>query len=57
MNEGKAKYYDAAARWIGKVRTAYLNMGRPKEWDTYLAELLDRHQRKYKLVPMLKALE
>jgi hypothetical protein len=31
-------------------------MGREEEWRTYLSELLDRHQRKYKLVPMLEAL-
>ena len=26
------------------------------EWQTYLDELLSQHGRKYKLVPMLKAL-
>jgi hypothetical protein len=26
------------------------------QYRTYLSELLDRHQRKYKLVPMLEAL-
>jgi uncharacterized Zn finger protein len=57
MNEGKAQYYSVAARWLGKARTAYLNMGRKEEWETYLSELLNRHQRKYKLVPMLKALK
>ena len=48
---------DAAVRWLAKARTSYLNMGRKEEWDTYLSELLNRHQRKYKLVPMLKALK
>jgi len=33
--------------------TAYRNMGREEEWRAYLPELLDRHQRKHKLVPML----
>ena len=27
-----------------------------EEWQTYLDELLSQHGRKYKLVPMLKAL-
>jgi uncharacterized Zn finger protein len=39
-----------------KVRKAYHMLGREKEWQTYLDELLSQHGRKYKLVPMLKAL-
>lgn len=27
-----------------------------EEWQAYLSELLNQHGRKYKLVPMLKAL-
>ena len=56
MDEGKAQYYRTAANWLAKARMAYRNMGREEEWRTYLSELLDRHQRKYKLVPMLEAL-
>ncbi|MGE3908143.1 MAG: hypothetical protein AB7K36_02240 [Chloroflexota bacterium] len=56
MDEGRAQYYDAAARWLSKVRTAYQATGRQQEWQRYLAGLLTRHQRKYKLVPLLKAL-
>ncbi len=56
MDEGKAQYYHAAASWLAKARTAYQNMGREDEWRTYLSELLDRHKRKYKLMPMLEAL-
>jgi uncharacterized Zn finger protein len=57
MDEGKAQYYDAAARWLGKARTVYQAAGREQEWQVYLAGLLDHHQRKYKLVPLLKALK
>jgi uncharacterized Zn finger protein len=57
MGEGKAQYYDAAARWLGKARTVYQAAGREQEWQVSLAGLLDRHQRKYKLVPLLKALK
>lgn len=57
MNEGKAQYYEAAARWLGKARRAYRGTGREKEWQAYLDELLARHGRKYKLVPMLRALK
>ena len=56
MDEGKAQYYDAAARWLGKARAAYQATGRQQEWQRYLTGLLARHQRKYKLVPLLKAL-
>jgi uncharacterized Zn finger protein len=56
MDEGKAQYYHAAARWLGKARAAYRVAGRQQEWQVYLAGLLDRHRRKYKLVPLLKAL-
>jgi uncharacterized Zn finger protein len=56
MDDGKAQYYDAAARWLGKARAAYQATGRQQEWQRYLTGLLARHQRKYKLVPLLKAL-
>jgi len=56
MDGGKAEYYSSAASWLAKVRTAYRALGRAEEWLAYLNELLNRHGRKYKLVPMLKAL-
>jgi hypothetical protein len=37
-------------------RAAYLGAGRQEEWQTYLASLLERHRRRYKLTPLLKAL-
>lgn len=57
MDEGKAQYYGAAARWLGKARTAYQATGREQEWRAYRADLLTRHGRKYKLVPLLEALK
>ncbi len=56
MDEGKAKYYHHAVRWLEKARAAYRAAGREAEWNEYLDGLLRRHARKYKLVPMLKAL-
>jgi uncharacterized Zn finger protein len=56
MDRGKAEYYSSAANWLAKARTAYLASDRKAEWQTYLSELLSTHGRKYKLVPMLKAL-
>lgn len=57
MAEGRAQYRDAAARWLRKARAAVQATGRPKEWRHFLTGLLTRHQRKYKLVPRLRALQ
>jgi len=56
MNGGKAQYYGAAARWLARARDAYRAANREPEWRAYRAELLVQHARKYKLVPLLKAL-
>jgi len=56
MDRGKAELYNSAATWLAKARKAYHLQGRKEEWQTYLDELLSQHGRKYKLVPMLKAL-
>ena len=57
MDGGKSQYYGSAAHWLGKARDAYRASGRQQEWQAYLASLLDRHGRKYSLVPLLKALK
>lgn len=57
MDGGKSRYYGSAAHWLGKARDAYRASGREQEWQSYLASLLDRHARKYSLVPLLKALK
>jgi uncharacterized Zn finger protein len=56
MDRGKAELYSSAANWLAKARKAYHMLGREKDWQTYLDELLSQHGRKYKLVPMLKTL-
>jgi uncharacterized Zn finger protein len=48
--------YHSAANWLAKARKAYYMQGSKVEWQKYLDELLSQHGRKYKLVPMLKAL-
>src|SRR6266496_3265938 len=47
MDDGKAQYYRAAAGWLARARDAYRASGRQHEWQSYLADLLDRHGRKY----------
>jgi len=55
MDEGKAGAYEDAAEWLARSRPAYV-AGRASEWNQYLGGLIEKHARKYKLVPLLKAL-
>ncbi len=57
MNQGRSKYYDEAVDWLVKVQDAHLAAGREEEWLAYREELIELHQRKYKLRPMLEDLE
>ncbi len=57
MDPGKAKYYRHAANWLTKARAAYRTANREPEWQKYLSDLMQKHSRKYKLMPMLKELE
>ncbi|MFP4346012.1 MAG: SWIM zinc finger domain-containing protein [Anaerolineales bacterium] len=57
MDAGKAKIYHHAVEWIARVKAAYQAAGQEAEWRAYLDELLEKHHRKYKLVPMLERLK
>ncbi len=54
MNGGRAKAYETAVSWLQIAKDIYQHHQRQHEWQTYLEELLATHQRKYKLVPMLR---
>jgi uncharacterized Zn finger protein len=56
MNEAKSSQYEDAAMWLRKVKQAHEALGQKAEWRTYLGALCEKHQRKYKLMPLLKAL-
>lgn len=56
MDQGRSKYYAEAVSWLAKARDAWLASGREEEWRSYLDGLIDLHQRKYKLRPMLEDL-
>ena len=56
MNRGKAKDYDRAIEWLAIARQAYASAARQTEWRDYLSGLIQLHQRKYKLRPMLERL-
>jgi len=56
INAGKSKYYHHAVDWLRRAQMAYQVEGREAEWRAYLAEIRDRHGRKYKLMQMLRTL-
>jgi uncharacterized Zn finger protein len=56
MNGAKATYYEGAALWLSRARTAYHLLGRDEVWNASLADLLERQKLKSKLVPLLTAL-
>jgi uncharacterized Zn finger protein len=56
IEPGSAQYYAAAAEWLAKARAAAAAGGLLSQWEQRMDEIMSRHQRKYKLMPMLKAL-
>lgn len=56
MDGGKSGCYEQAVRWLKRAKAAYQAAERVAEWETYLDKLFNRHQKKYKLKPMLQAL-
>jgi uncharacterized Zn finger protein len=56
IDQGRSQYYDEAITRLEKLRDAHVAAGREEEWRDYLDDLVSRHQRKYKLRPMLQDL-
>ncbi len=56
MDGGKSQYYAQAGEWLSRAREAYRVAGREAEWRAYLQELMERHKRKYSLMPILERL-
>lgn len=56
MDAGKAQRYDDAVAWLAHAKQAYLAAGRNDEWRRYLEGVRTTHQRKYKLINLLKRL-
>lgn len=56
MNAGKAQSYDVATSWLQRAHDIYKQHNRLPEWQQYLGSVLTTHQRKYKLVPMLRGI-
>ncbi len=56
MDAGRSSEYDVAVEWLRLGRDILVAAGKKAQWDTYLAHLLEKHWRKYKLRPMLEEL-
>lgn len=51
IGKGQSKYYATAARWLAKVKAAYVRQGREDDWRAYL----DRLRAEYARRPALQA--
>jgi uncharacterized Zn finger protein len=56
IEAGKAQAYHHAVGWLESARAGYRAAGREEEWQAYLAEIRERHGRKWKLMGMIKGL-
>jgi len=56
MDNAQASYYEAAVEWLREGREILLESGQSAQWESILKELLQKHERKYKLRPMLESL-
>lgn len=56
MDGGQSSHYEDAAMWLRKAKQAYEAIGQKAEWQSYLDALCEKHQRKYKLMPLLRML-
>jgi uncharacterized Zn finger protein len=57
MDAGQANNYRIAADWLRRGRDIMFSSGENEIWETYLHQVMDKHQRKYKLMPMLRELK
>lgn len=56
IKKTQSKYYPAAARWLLKVKMAYLASGRQNEWQAYLSDLKTTYARRPALQRELRGL-
>jgi uncharacterized Zn finger protein len=57
MDEGKTKYYYHAVDWLRFVQRAYQQTEQLQKWQTYYAELRQKHARKRKLIDLMNSLD
>jgi len=56
MDAGQAQNYRVAAEWLRRGRDILISVGEKEMWRVYLDQVMEKHQRKYKLMPMLREL-
>ena len=56
MDAAQAQNYRTAAKWLQRGRDILLSAGEKDMWRVYLDQVMEKHQRKYKLMPMLHEL-
>lgn len=56
MDAGRSNDYAVAVNWLRRGRDILLADSKQDRWDTHLSALMETHQRKYKLMPMLEKL-
>ena len=56
MDSGQAKYYKKVVSWLQPVHRAHYAQARDEEWSRYLEGLISKHERKYKLRPLLEGM-
>lgn len=56
MDAGQAPAYEYAALWLQRMRSAHQAAGQEEQWQAYLEPLIAKHQKKWKLRPLLEAL-
>lgn len=56
INRG-SKYYPPAVRWLGRAKAIYHQHDRADEWQSCLADIREKHGRKYSLMGQLDELE
>lgn len=56
MDAGRSGSYDVAAEWLRRGRDILVASGGRAEWESYLKTILEKHHRKYSLMPLLRKL-
>ncbi|SEP22998.1 Uncharacterized conserved protein, contains Zn finger domain [Halogranum amylolyticum] len=56
IEQGQSQRYRDVVQWLGIAGKAAHSAGRGDAWCAYLEDLVERHSRKYKLVPLLEEL-
>ena len=56
MDAGRSNDYAVAADWLRRGRDILIAADEQARWNTHLSALMETHQRKYKLMPMLEKL-